>query len=246
MTQRWKLTIEYDGRPFHGWQRQDDSLSVQQVIEEAITKFSGETALLYVAGRTDAGVHARAQIAHFDLARDTDEDEILGALNYHVKPHPIAILAAEQVSEEFHARFQAQERSYHYLIINRRAPLALENGRAWHVATPLDVQTMQKAADILIGQHDFSTFRASHCQSKSPIKTLDEATIERQGELITCCFRARSFMYHQVRNMVGTLQLVGSGRWSLDDFSKAFDAKDRCKGGPTAPADGLYFWNVRY
>ncbi|MDR3450245.1 MAG: tRNA pseudouridine(38-40) synthase TruA [Alphaproteobacteria bacterium] len=243
---RWKLTIEYDGTDFCGWQRQPDAPSVQQAIEEAIEKFCGEKTGLTVAGRTDTGVHARAQVAHADIARETSGDIVRDALNFHIRPHKIAILEAAAVAEDFHARFDALGRSYRYVIHNRRAPLTLDLHRMWHVARPLDIETMQRAADILIGQHDFSTFRAQNCQSKSPVKTLDRLEVTREGEIVTVHAEARSFLYHQVRNMVGTLALVGSGKWTLNDFRTAFAACDRTKGGPTAPPDGLFFWEVRY
>lgn len=243
---RWKLTIEYDGSSFCGWQRQLHDLSVQQTIEDAITKFSGETATLHVAGRTDAGVHAYAQVAHFDLEKDVSAETVQGALNFHIRPHPIAIIAAEEVSQEFHARFNAQARSYRYLLINRRAPLALMEKKAWHFPRPLDLEPMQKAAALLIGHHDFSTFRAHGCQSNSPLKTLDILTIAQKDDTFSFFTKARSFLYHQVRNMVGTLAMVGTHQWSIEDFESAFKAADRTKGGPTAPPDGLYFWSVDY
>ena len=243
---RWKLTIEYDGGGFCGWQRQAHDLSVQQAVEEAIQKFSGETVTLHVAGRTDAGVHARAQVAHFDLAKETDADTVRDAINFHVKPHLVAVLRAEKVSEEFHARFGALKRSYHYQIVCRRAPLALLAGQAWHMPKLLDLAPMQEAGALLIGNHDFSTFRAVNCQSNSPVKTLDALEITGEGECITFATTARSFLYHQVRNMVGTLALVGSGQWDVNEFKAAFAARDRRKGGPTAPAHGLFFWEVTY
>lgn len=243
---RWKITIEYDGTDFCGWQRQAHDLSVQQVLEEAIQKFSGETVTLHVAGRTDAGVHARAQVAHFDLAKETDADTVRDAVNFHVRPHKVVILRVESVSDEFHARFGALSRSYRYQIINRRAPPALLADYAWHIQKPLDIAPMQDAARILIGQHDFSTFRAQNCQSNSPVKTLDRLDVTVDGELVFIHARARSFLYHQVRNMVGTLALVGTGQWTLDDFKAAFAARDRTKGGPTAPPHGLCFWEAEY
>jgi len=243
---RFKLTIEYDGTPFCGWQRQAHDLSVQQVLEDAIHKFSGETVTLHVAGRTDAGVHARANVAHFDLVKETDADTVRDAVNFHVRPHRVVIREVEAVSEEFHARFSAQARSYQYTILNRRAPPALLADQVWHVAKPLKFIAMQEAANMLIGHHDFSTFRAQHCQSNSSLKTLDRLDISAEGEIITFYTRARSFLYHQVRNMVGTLALVGTGQWSLDDFKTAFAARDRSKGGPTAPPQGLVFWEVYY
>lgn len=243
---RWKLTLEYDGSGFCGWQRQHHDLSVQQVVEEAIHKFSGETVTLHVAGRTDAGVHACAQVAHFDLEKECEPQAVEGAINYHVRPHRIVVTKAESVPETFHARFGAQARSYRYLLMNRRPPLAIMAGRAWHVVRPLRLEPMQEAASLLLGKHDFSTFRAHHCQAKSPIKTLDRLIVAQEGGLFTFETEARSFLYHQVRNMVGTLVMVGSGQWSVQDFAKAFAAADRTKGGPTAPPEGLYFWSVRY
>lgn len=243
---RWKLTIEYDGTEFSGWQRQAEVLTVQQVIEEAIEKFSGEKVVIHGSGRTDAGVHARANAAHFDLAKDITADKIRDALNFYVRPHRIAILQVDQVADDFHARFNAGDRSYRYFIVNRRAELALELGRAWHIHRNLDIGVMQQAADMLLGKHDFSTFRAQGCQANSPIRTLDILRITREDELVTIYAKARSFLYHQVRNMVGTLVMVGSGQWSLDEFAAAFAACDRTKGGPTAPPQGLVFWEVNY
>ncbi len=243
---RWKLTIEYDGAAFCGWQRQSHCPSVQQAIEEAIQKFLGEPSALHVAGRTDTGVHARAQVAHFDCAKETKAGAVRDAINFYLSPHKIAILKAEQVDETFHARFSALSRSYRYRIINRRAPLALDLGYAWHIKRPLDVEAMQQAARILIGKHDFSTFRAAYCQSNSPYKTLDLLNVTRCGEEVIIATEARSFLYHQVRNMVGSLGYVGTGYWRFDDFKAAFEACDRTKGGPTAPAHGLHFWSVTY
>ncbi len=243
---RWKLTIEYDGSGLSGWQKQANALSVQQALEEAIQKFSGETVATFVAGRTDAGVHARAQVAHFDLAKETNGDVVRDAVNYHLKPNKIAILNAEAVDESFHARLNAVQRSYRYRIVNRRAPLTFQSNYAWQVAHPLDAGAMQRAADLLLGKHDFSTFRASNCQANSPLRTLDKLDVTRDGDDVFVLAAARSFLYHQVRNMVGTLALVGAGNWSLDDFAAAFKACDRAKGGPTAPAEGLYFWGVSY
>ncbi len=243
---RYKLTIEYDGTHFCGWQRQQEHPSVQQTIEEAIQKFCGETVTLHVAGRTDAGVHARANVAHVDIAKETDANTVRDAINFHVKPHRVVIRETEAVSDEFHARFNAVARSYKYRVLNRRPPPALDIDHAWHIAKPLDVDAMQRAADLLIGHHDFSTFRAKDCQSNSPLKTMERFEISRDDENIVFFTRARSFLYHQVRNMVGTLGLVGSGQWTLDDFKTAFAAHDRTKGGPTAPPQGLVFWEVSY
>ena len=243
---RWKLTIEYHGADFCGWQRQPDAPSVQKTLELAIESFSGESVTLHAAGRTDAGVHARAQTAHFDLAKETAAETIRDALNFYLRPNRIAVLDVEQVSDDFHARFNAIRRSYQYTIINRRAPLAIRADQAWHIMRPLDVDAMQAAADLLIGTHDFSTFRAQNCQAKSPIKTLDVLTVTRRGEEIIFYTAARSFLYHQVRNMVGTLHFVGSGKWGLDEFHAAFNAHDRSRGGPTAPPQGLCFWEATY
>ena len=243
---RWKLTLEYDGGFFCGWQRQAHDLSVQQVLEEAIYKFCGETVTLHVAGRTDAGVHAKAQVAHVDLEKDTTHEVIRDAINFHVRPHKAVVLHVEKVSDSFHARFDALSRSYQYQVINRRAPSILLGAYAWHVPKPLTITAMQQAAEAMIGKHDFSTFRAQHCQANSPIRTLDMIDISAEGELVIFSMRARSFLYHQVRNMVGTLSLVGTGQWSFEDFVKAFAACDRRAGGPTAPAHGLFFRNVTY
>jgi len=199
-----------------------------------------------VAGRTDAGVHARGQVAHFDLARETDADTVRDAINFHVKPHRVAVRFAEHVNENFHARFSALSRTYRYHLLNRRAPPVLLAEQAWHVARPLALEPMREAAKTLIGKHDFSTFRAANCQSNSPLKTLDFLGVVQEGELFTVTTRAKSFLYRQVRNMVGTLVLVGTGQWSLADFTAAFAAADRTKGGPTAPAHGLCFWEVEY
>ncbi|MER2519252.1 MAG: tRNA pseudouridine(38-40) synthase TruA [Bdellovibrionales bacterium] len=245
---RWKLIVEYDGSGFSGWQRQAHAFSAQQALEDAVFAFSGERVTLHVAGRTDTGVHARANVAHMDLEKKTDGETVRDAVNYHLRPHHVSVLAAEEVSEEFHARFDARWRSYRYRILCRRAPPALEAGRVWHVRKALDVEAMREAAAILIGHHDFSTFRASACQANSPMRTLDQLDIwlDEEREEVVLATRARSFLYHQVRNMVGTLALVGGGQWTLDDFREAFAACDRRAGGPTAPAQGLAFWEVGY
>lgn len=245
---RWKLTVEYDGSEFCGWQRQAHAFSAQQALEDAVFAFSGERVTLHVAGRTDTGVHARANVAHMDLAKAVDGETVRDAVNFHVRPHRIAVLAAEEVSEAFHARFNARWRSYRYRILCRRAPPALEAGRVWHSHKRLEVEPMREAAGMLIGHHDFSTFRASECQANSPMRTLDALDIRRDEacEEVVMDVRARSFLYHQVRNMVGTLALVGCGQWKLDDFRAAFAACDRRAGGPTAPASGLTFWEVGY
>jgi tRNA pseudouridine38-40 synthase len=243
---RYKLTIEYCGTGFVGWQRQPNGLSIQQALETALHRFCGEKVAVFGAGRTDAGVHALAQVAHIDLARDAAPDEVRNAVNYHLRPHPISVLSAEPVGSDFDARLSATGRNYLYRILNRRAPPALERGRVWHVPPPLDAAAMHEGAGHLVGHHDFSTFRDSQCQAKSPVKTLDTLEVSRVGEEIHVAARARSFLHHQVRNMVGTLKLVGIGRWQPDDVARALAARDRRAGGPTAPPEGLALVAVRY
>ena len=243
---RYKLTLEYHGRAFVGWQRQVNGLSVQQVIEEAISMLSGETAITHVAGRTDAGVHATGQVCHFDLEKDIDPATVRDALNFHAKPNPVSILEAEIVGKGFHARFSAVERIYLYKITNRRAPLTLQDGLSWWVPQELDTNEMGAAAEFLVGRHDFSTFRAAGCQADSAIKTLNQLTIDREGEIVLIYARAQSFLYHQVRNMVGTLKLAGEGKWTPDEVLEALMTRHRAKGGPTAPPQGLYLTQVVY
>ena len=243
---RFKITLEYDGGGFVGWQRQANGLSVQQALEEAVAAFSGETVTVLGAGRTDAGVHALGQVAHFDLARPVTPGRVQGALNFHVKPAPVAVLAAEAVDDAFDARFSATARAYRYHISNRRAPLTLERGRAWRVAVPLDAEAMAEAARHLVGKHDFTSFRAARCQAKSPIRTLDELTVRRLGDEIVIDARARSFLHHQVRNIAGSLKRVGEGKWTPDDIKRALAARDRAAGGQTAPPAGLYLIKVVY
>ena len=243
---RYHLKIEYDGRPYVGWQRQEKGMSVQQSIEEAVIQFSGEPASLFVAGRTDKGVHALYQSAHLDLTKDWGIDRVRDALNAKLRPHPISILSAEIVDEEFHARFSAKERAYMYRITNRRSPLTVDRGLSWWVPVPLDLEPMRDASEVLLGKHDFSTFRATACQANSPIRTLDQLDVTWEGSEIRIQACARSFLYHQVRNFAGSLKLVGEGRWSVDDFKLALNAVDRCQGGPTAPPEGLYFVKVVY
>jgi len=239
---RYRLTVEYDGRPYVGWQRQDNGLGVQEVIETAVKAFSGEEPRVFCAGRTDAGVHARAQIAHFDL----DSDRFAANKVRETKPHPISIVAAEIVDDDFHARFSATEREYLYVILNRRARAAVDAGLVWWVPLPLNADDMHEAAQILVGKHDFTTFRASFCQADSPVKTLDEISVTRFGDEIHIKVRARSFLHHQVRNIVGSLSWVGGTKWTKADLQKAFDAQDRNAGGPKAPSDGLYLMRVGY
>jgi tRNA pseudouridine38-40 synthase len=243
---RFRLLIEYDGTGYVGWQRQDNGPSIQQAIEAAIFAFSAERPSLAAAGRTDAGVHALGQVAHVDLARETKADTLRDAINFHLKPQPISILAAAQVPSDFHARFSAIVRRYLYRIVNRRAPLALERNRAWWIQTELDAAAMHEAARRLIGRHDFTSFRSSICQAASPLKTLVRLEVERQGGEIRIHAAARSFLHHQVRNMVGTLKLVGEGRWSAEDVAAALAQRSRAAAGPTAPAEGLYLAEVRY
>jgi len=243
---RYRLTIEYCGAGLVGWQRQRQGLSVQAALEAAIGDFCGETVTVFGAGRTDAGVHALAQVAHVDLAHAADPEVIRSAVNHHLRPHAISVLAAEPAPAEFDARRSATGRHYRYRILNRRAPPALERGRVWHIAAPLDLAAMQAGASHLIGHHDFTTFRDSLCQAKSPVKTLDALDVARVGDEIQIEARARSFLHHQVRNMVGTLKLVGLGRWQPDDVARALAARDRRAGGPTAPAEGLTLVAVRY
>jgi tRNA pseudouridine38-40 synthase len=243
---RFKLTIEYDGTPFVGWQIQDNGLSVAGAITEAFAKFAGETPKVSGAGRTDAGVHALGQVAHVDLAKDWDTDTIRDALNSHLRPSPIAILNAELVAPDFDARFSARARHYLYRIVNRRADLALDRDRVWRIVRPLDAATMHEAAQRLVGHHDFTTFRSTECQAKSPVKTLDRLDVSRDGDEIRIETSARSFLHNQVRSMVGSLVQVGEGKWSADDLAKALDAKSRAACGPVAPAAGLYLVRVDY
>lgn len=243
---RWRITVEYDGTGFVGWQRQDNGPSIQEALETAIERFSGETPRVFGAGRTDAGVHASGQVAHFDLEKPARADTVADALNAHLRPDPIAVLDATAVEPDFDARLSARERAYLYRIVNRRAPLTTDRDRAWLVQTPLDTEAMNEAAARLLGNHDFSTFRASLCQARSPVKTLEVLDVAREEEEIRIQARARSFLHHQVRNIVGTLKLVGEGKWTADDVSAALEARDRRKGGPTAPARGLYLTDVLY
>jgi tRNA pseudouridine38-40 synthase len=233
---RFKLTLEYDGTAFSGWQRQDNAVSVQEAVEKAITAFTGLPTTIFVAGRTDAGVHATGQVAHVDVPSRFDARTVFRATNVHLRPHLISVLKVEPVPSTFHARFDAIKRHYTYRIVNRRSPLALEYLRAWHYHRPLDSEAMRQGATHLLGHHDFTTFRTVHCQSKSPLKTLDHIAIETEGESIFLHFSAPSFLHHQVRNMVGSLVLVGVGQWSPDRIKEVLEAKDRSQGGPTAPA----------
>jgi tRNA pseudouridine38-40 synthase len=243
---RYRITLEYDGGGFVGWQRQENGPSIQAALEDAIDGFCGERVTVHGAGRTDAGVHALGQVAHFDLDKDTDARTVREALNAHLRPAPIAVLDAAEADPAFHARFDAVERRYLYRVLNRRAPPTLDRGRAWHVAVPLDAEAMHDAAQVLVGKHDFTSFRAAECQAKSPVKTLDEIAVTRAGEEVQLTARARSFLHHQVRNVTGTLRLVGEGKWGRGDVEAALAARDRSAAGPTAPAEGLYLVGVRY
>jgi tRNA pseudouridine38-40 synthase len=243
---RYKLTIEYDGGPFVGWQVQGSAPSVQGALMGAIEAFCGERVKVGGAGRTDAGVHALGQVAHVDLAKDWDADTVRDAITAHLRPQPVVVLAAEKVSDAFDARFSAVKRHYRYCIVNRRADLALERGRAWRLPRPLDHKAMHAAAQHLVGRHDFTTFRHVDCQAKSPVKTLDRLDVTREGERVSICASARSFLHSQVRSMVGALVFVGEGRWSADDLSAALAARDRAACAPVAPPGGLYLVQVDY
>jgi len=243
---RFRLIVEYDGRPFMGWQRQAHGPSVQQALEEAVKAITGEDAAVHGAGRTDAGVHALAMAAHVDVTKPITGFRLADGLNAKLRPHPVAVLAAQEVSADWHARFSCIGRRYVYRIVNRRAPLALDSGRAWRVAVVLHADAMNKAAQALVGKHDFTTFRSAHCQSDSPVKTLDRLTVRRFGEVIEIEAAARSFLHHQVRSMVGCLELVGQGKWKARDLKAALEAKDRAALGFNAPPDGLYFAEALY
>jgi len=242
----WALRLEYDGRDFVGWQRQTNGLSVQAVLESAATRITGAPCASFVAGRTDAGVHAEGQVVQLDLPAAMAAAQIRDALNFHLKPHPVVVLQAAPAPEGWNARFSAIGRTYRYAVLNRRPRPALAAGRVWHVQPPLDAGRMQGAAERLLGRHDFTSFRAAACQAKSPWRTLDRLDVTRAGERIDIIAGARSFLHHQVRNMVGTLKLVGEGRWTADDVSRALAATDRRAAGPTAPPDGLFLAAIAY
>lgn len=246
MTQRWKITIEYDGTDYFGWQRQQDLPSIQQTIEEGIFGFSSENVTVHTAGRTDAGVHALGQVAHFDIEKDYSAKEIRDATNFHMGDAPIAILSAEKVDDDFNARFDAVKRHYKYVVKNRPSAPVVGGQYYWHMRLPLDIEAMQQAASHLIGQHDFTSFRDSQCQAKSPIKTLDQLDIHKDGEDIIFTVSARSFLHHQVRNFVGTLMKIGMGSWEANSIKTILQAKDRTKAGPTAPPSGLFLTQVDY
>lgn len=243
---RYALTIEYDGGPFVGWQRQANGMSVQQRLEEAAVAINGARVIVHGAGRTDAGVHALGQVAHIDLAREWRVDRLRDALNAHLKPDPVAVIDVRAVDDAFEARFSAIRRHYRYIIDNRRAPLTVGLGKAWHVKRPLDVEAMHAAAQRLVGRHDFTTFRASECQANSPIRTLERLDVRRQGDRIEIITAARSFLHNQVRSMAGSLEHVGVGKWTADDLAAALAAKDRARCGQVAPPQGLYLIAVDY
>jgi len=243
---RYRLTVEYDGRPFAGWQRQENAPSVQGALEEAIFRLSGERVTVHGAGRTDSGVHALGQAAHFDLVKEFAGGKIRDALNHHLKPAPVAVLEAAAAPQDFSARFSATARHYLYRILCRRAPAALDAGRVWHVVRALDADAMHAAAQALTGQHDFTTFRAAECQAKSPVKTLDRLDVSRVGDEVHVNASARSFLHNQVRSIVGSLKLVGEGKWMPRDMKRALDARDRAECGPVAPPEGLYLVRVDY
>ena len=244
--QRWKLTIEYDGTPFVGWQRQDNGDSVQQCLEAAAETLAGCPTPVQGAGRTDSGVHALGQVAHLDIAKTLRPDQVRDALNFHLRPAPISVLEVEAVSQDFHARFSASGRVYLYRILNRRPPPALDTGKVWHNQRPLDAEAMHDAAQVLVGHHDFTSFRSSECQADSAVKTLDRLRVRRAGEEIHVDVAARSFLHNQVRILVGTLELVGRRKWTARHVEKALQARSRSAAGPTAPPEGLYLVSVDY
>ena len=243
---RWRLTIEYDGGPFMGWQRQEHGPSVQQALEEALQRMTGEQATFTAAGRTDAGVHALRMSTHVDVAKSLTAHRLREGLNALVRPQPISVLEVEQVADDWHARFSCIGRRYLYRVLERRAPPALDTGRVWHIPVPLDLEAMRAGAAMLVGRHDFTTFRSAQCQSDSPVKTLDSLDVSRAGEEIHVTAAARSFLHHQVRSMVGCLAMVGRGQWTAQDMGKALEARDRAALGFNAPPHGLYFVEAIY
>jgi tRNA pseudouridine38-40 synthase len=243
---RFALTLEFDGGPFMGLQRQDHGPTVQEAIERAVFEVTGETVTMHSAGRTDSGVHALAMVSHVDIAKAIEPFRLMEALNARLRPAPIAVIACEVKPDDWHARFSCIGRRYRYRIRNRRAPLTLERERAWHITRPLDSDAMHRAAQALVGRHDFTTFRSAHCQAKDPVKTLDRLDVRREGDLVTVEADARSFLHHQVRSMVGTLALVGLGQWREDQVAESLEARDRAALGLNAPAEGLYFVEARY
>jgi tRNA pseudouridine38-40 synthase len=243
---RWRLTVEFDGAPFVGWQRQAFGESVQGVLERAIAQMTGEAITVHGAGRTDAGVHALAMDAHVDIAKPLTEHRLREGVNALVRPHPVSVLDVAEVADDWHARFSCTGLRYLYRILNHRAPPALLRGKVWHIGAPLDLDAMQEGADKLLGSHDFTTFRSVHCQSASPVKTLDELAVERDGDVVHIRAAARSFLHHQVRSMVGCLAMVGRGQWVPEDMGRALAARDRTALGLNAPPEGLYFVSASY
>ena len=244
--QRFKIKIEYDGTPFVGWQFQKNGLSIQKVLQDAIFLFSQEKVIVTGAGRTDSGVHALAQIAHFDLKKKVKKNKFIKGINQHIGNKPVTILSVKKVKKKFHARFNAKKRTYQYIIINRESPLALQKNKAWHIRKKLNVEAMKKGTKLLLGTHDFSTFRASSCGAKSPIKTLKKISIKKNVDKIVIIFTSKSFLQQQVRSMVGCIKYLGDGQWNLDNFETAFKSKNRSKCAPPAPACGLYLTEVKY
>jgi tRNA pseudouridine38-40 synthase len=243
---RFALRVEFDGRPFMGWQRQNHGPSVQQAIEDAAFAVTGEKVVVHAAGRTDAGVHGLGMRAHLDVAREIGAFRLMEALNARLRPHPVAILDCIEVPDDWHARFSCVARHYEYRIVTRRAPLTWEKGLAWRIPSEIEVGAMHDAAQVLVGRHDFTTFRSAHCQSESPVKTLDRLDVTREGDRILVRASARSFLHHQVRSMVGCLGLVGQGKWSIGDLREALEACDRARLGLNAPPDGLFFVRADY
>ena len=244
--QRYKIKIEYEGTPFVGWQFQKNGQSVQEVLQKAIFNFSKEKVVVIGAGRTDSGVHALAQVAHFDLEKKIKRKSLLPAINQNIGNKPVTVLKINKANKKFHARFDAKKRTYQYIIINRESPLALQKNKAWHIRKKLNVEAMKKGTKLLLGTHDFSTFRASSCGAKSPIKTLKKVSIKKNGDKIVIIFTSKSFLQQQVRSMVGCIKYLGEGQWSLNNFETAFKSKNRSKCAPPAPACGLYLTEVKY
>ena len=244
--QRYKIVIEYDGTPFVGWQFQKNGLSIQEVLQEAIFNFSNEKVIVIGAGRTDSGVHALAQTAHFDLKKKIEKKKLLPGLNQHIKNKPITILRIKKINKKFHSRFDAKKRTYLYLIINRQSPLTLQKNKAWHIRKKLNIEAMKKGIKLLLGTHDFSTFRAASCGAKSPIRTIEKVLLKKNNDRITIKFTSRSFLQQQVRSMVGCIKYLGDGKWNIDDFKKSFRRKNRSKCAPPAPACGLYLEKIKY
>ena len=244
--QRYKIKIEYEGTPFVGWQFQKNGQSVQEVLQKAIFNFSKEKVVVIGAGRTDSGVHALAQVAHFDLKKKIKRKSLLPAINQNIGNKPVTVLKINKANKKFHARFDAKKRTYQYIIINRQSPLTLQKNKAWHIRKKLDVKAMKKGAKLLLGTHDFSTFRASSCGAKSPIKTMEQVSIRKKKDKITLKFTSRSFLQQQVRSMVGCIKYLGDGKWNIDTFKKSFKSKNRLKCAPPAPACGLYLTRIKY